>query len=587
MRRTYCVTQLDMIDVTAQKDATVSTDDNQSFGNLTLFEDYVQTKKYGTLALNQNVLNATLEVMDNVTDVAFMSNRKSTANCTFENNPSVEIAFTKQHTSAGLMLYFGNDYPAEIKITWYSLGGIKIISEIFKPNTTEFVAIKQVENYSGISIEFVKTRLPYSYATLQFIRYGYVLKWERSDVSSAKVLEEIDRTGATLSINTANIDIIDTANDFDIQNNNGRWRSVQKTQKLLVTEYYNDIAVNMGTFYLDSFSFSGNTASFRCKDAIGLLDNFTYREGKVYGNVTNGVTCTFEVIVKDIFDSISSNYNVDFEYTIEDDLKDLNIQGYLAAQTARSALQMACFAVGAVVDDSRSDVIRIYRPSREIKSIVGCDRKFDGATSIKLDTYVSGVSLNIPNITLADDMGQVYQGNVSVGTTIIDLSMPIDVSTITIEGVYDSYTADYNYIKLTTSTAGEITISAKSYNADTTAVTVSTENIEAGQTANIMDFSGSKLYSPDYLQEHAKYLLDYYSLRQTGNITIILEKEQVSEWITLKSRDSLNQFATCIESSSIDLTGGYLATLSLRGYSKVVSEYDYTGEIYTNQTTLL
>lgn len=590
MRRTYCVTQLDMVDVEAMNDVTVSTDDNQSFGNLELFNDYVQATKYGTLALNQYVLDGTFATMDAPQDIAFMSNTKSREDCTFANNPTIFLKFTANHTSAGLTFFFGADYPAEIQVSWYSLSGVELLKQTYNPTSTEYILREQIENYSAIIIEFVKTRHPYQYATLQFIRYGLVVQWERSQISSAKVLEEIDRTSATLSINTATVNIIDTNNNFDIQNSTGLWHSVQKTQKLVITEYYNDTPVNMGTFYVDSFSFSDNTASFSCKDAIGLLDNFTFRSGKVYGDVES---YTFSKLIKEIFDSIGNDYHIALAYDIAEELKDLKLSGYLNVMTAREALQMACFAAGAVADDSRDSVIKIYRATRDIKSIVPVGRKFNGETSIKLDTYVSGVSIEIPNVYLDTDSREVYNNPIIAGTSIITFDSPVKPSTIVITDANGNgisglkYTAAYNYVELTVAEDTNIIIKAQSYAADSNSITLNTADVSAGETANIVEFTGCTLYAVDYLQKHAQYLLDYYALRQTGNTTIILEDEQVAEWITLKTKDSLSQFATCIESASIDLTGGFLATLELRGYSKVVSEYDYAGEIYASQSRLL
>ena len=44
---------------------------------------------------------------------------------------------------------------------------------------------------------------------------------------------------------------------------------------------------------------------------------------------------------------------------------------------------------------------------------------------------------------------------------------------------------------------------------------------------------------------------------------------------------------TGIMGQSIDLTGGFIATAKCRGYSKVVTEMYYTGEIYAGDRGII
>ena len=114
-------------------------------------------------------------------------------------------------------------------ITWYTLSGTKLDTMSFHPTSLVFCCVNQVENYGKIIIEFVKTRLPNRYVKLQYILYGRYISWKDDLIQTGKVLEEIDETSATLSINTAEISIIDENNDFDIENEGGsRFRRRRK-----------------------------------------------------------------------------------------------------------------------------------------------------------------------------------------------------------------------------------------------------------------------------------------------------------------------------------------------------------------------
>ena len=81
------------------------------------------------------------------------------------------------------------------------------------------------------------------------------------------------------------------------------------------------------------------------------------------------------------------------KYSIEEEVYNTLLDGYLEIQTCREALQMVCFACGALASDSRSDSVKVYKPDRYVKYTVGPDRKFNGNTSVSLDGYVSGVSI--------------------------------------------------------------------------------------------------------------------------------------------------------------------------------------------------
>ena len=230
MNRTYCIAEMKFTDVTALSDATVESSCNQSFGNTDIFKKETDQENYGTFELNQFVLDGSRSILpESPGDIAFWSKEMSKDDCTFEQNPKIQASFKENHSSSGITLYFAEDYPEEIMITWYTLSGTKLDTMSFHPTSLVFCCVNQVENYGKIIIEFVKTRLPNRYVKLQYILYGRYISWKDDLIQTGKVLEEIDETSATLSINTAEISIIDENNDFDIENEGGsRFRRRRK-----------------------------------------------------------------------------------------------------------------------------------------------------------------------------------------------------------------------------------------------------------------------------------------------------------------------------------------------------------------------
>lgn len=574
--RTYCRAEMKFIDVTALADATVTTNNNQGIGSIGLFADQTASSDYGTFELNQFILDGSKSVMpDNPNDIAFWSEALSKDDCTFETNPKITITFKEQHTSAAITLYFEDEPPAELKITWYMIAGTKLVTETFYPDSLIYACNTQVQNYGKIEIEFVKTTFPQRYIKIQYILYGKYIVWDKDMIQTAKVQEDIDVTSATLSINEADISIVDMNNDFDSENENGAWKSVQKTQEVTLSEFKNGNMIPMGAFFINDFSFSKNIAKFKLVDLVGLLDKYTFYEGQVYNNVRA------EVILNAIFSTAGIK-----KYTIDEEVGNILLSGYLAIQTCRKALQQVCFACGAVADDSRSDTINVYKPDRYVKSTVGTDRKFNGNTKVSLEKYISGVNIEMKNYALEEKTLDIYKKTLPAGDTKITFSSPYLPSSITASsGTLKEVKT--NYLIINMPAAGQCQITGIKYANTTFSYEKRVDKIEAGETENIKKYSGCTIYNADLLPDIADYLLSYHALRKKVGMKYLVDLEQVGNWANINSIGGKTS-TTLIESHTLDLTGGFIATATCRGYSIVVTEDVFAGtELYTGGDVLI
>lgn len=574
--RTYCRAEMKFIDVTALADASVTTDDNHGIGSIELFAEQTEQKSYGTFELNQFVLDGSKSVLtENPKDIAFWNDALSKEDCTFETDPKITVTFQEQHTSAAITLYFEDEPPAELKITWYTIAGTKLITETFYPDSLIYVCNNQVQNYGKIEIEFVRTSFPQRYIKLQYILYGKYIVWDKDMIQTAKVQEDIDVTSATLSINEADISIVDMNNDFDAENENGAWKSVQKTQEVTLSEFKNGNMIPMGAFFIDDFSFSKNIAKFKLVDVVGLLDKYTFYEGQVYNNVRAGV----------ILNAIFATAGIK-KYVIDEEVGNTLLSGYLAIQTCRKALQQVCFACGAVADDSRSDTIKVYKPDRYVKSTVGTDRKFNGNTKVSLEKYISGVNIEMKNYALEEKNSDIYKKTLPAGDTKITFSSPYLPSSIT-ASVGTLKEVKTNYLIINMPDAGQCHITGIKYANTTFSYEKRVDKIEAGETENIKKYSGCTIYNADILPDIAAYLLDYHALRKKVGMKYLVDLEQVGNWANINSIGGKTS-TTLIESQTLDLTGGFIATATCRGYSVVVTENYFAGvELYTGGDVLI
>lgn len=574
--RTYCRAEMKFIDVTALADASVTTDDNQGIGSIELFAEQTEQKSYGTFELNQFVLDGSKSVLtENPKDIAFWNDALSKEDCTFETDPKITVTFQEQHTSAAITLYFEDEPPAELKITWYTIAGTKLITETFYPDSLIYVCNTQVQNYGKIEIEFVRTSFPQRYIKLQYILYGKYIVWDKDMIQTAKVQEDIDVTSASLSINEADISIVDINDDFDAENENGAWKSVQKTQEVTLSEFKNGNMIPMGVFFINDFSFSKNIAKFKLVDVVGLLDKYTFYEGQIYNNVRA------EVILNAIFATAGIK-----KYTIDEEVGNILLSGYLAIQTCRKALQQVCFACGAVADDSRSDKIKVYKPDRYVKSTVGTDRKFNGNTKVSLEKYISGVNIEMKNYALEEKTSDIYKKTLPTGDTKITFSSPYLPSSITASaGTLKEVKTNYLIINMTA--AGQCQITGIKYANTTFSYEKSVDKIEAGETENIKKYSGCTIYNADILPDIADYLLGYHALRKKVEMKYLVDLEQVGNWANINSIGGKTS-TTLIESQTLDLTGGFIATATCMGYSIVVTEDVFAGtELYTGGDVLI
>lgn len=574
--RTYCRAEMKFIDVTALADASVTTDDNQGIGSIELFAEQTEQKSYGTFELNQFVLDGSKSVLtENPKDIAFWNDALSKEDCTFETDPKITVTFQEQHTSAAITLYFEDEPPAELKITWYTIAGTKLITETFYPDSLIYVCNNQVQNYGKIEIEFVRTSFPQRYIKLQYILYGKYIIWDKDMIQTAKMQEDIDVTSATLSINEADISIVDMNNDFDAENENGAWNSVQKTQEVTLSEFNNGNMIPMGAFFIDDFSFSKNIAKFKLVDVVGLLDKYTFYEGQVYNNVRAGV----------ILNAIFATAGIK-KYVIDEEVGNTLLSGYLAIQTCRKALQQVCFACGAVADDSRSDTIKVYKPDRYVKSTVGTDRKFNGNTKVSLEKYISGVNIEMKNYALEEKNSDIYKKTLPAGDTKITFSSPYLPSSIT-ASVGTLKEVKTNYLIINMPDAGQCQITGIKYANTTFSYEKRVDKIEAGETENIKKYSGCTIYNADILPDIVAYLLDYHALRKKVGMKYLIDLEQVGNWANINSIGGKTS-TTLIESQTLDLTGGFIATATCRGYSVVVTENYFAGvELYTGGDVLI
>ena len=287
----------------------------------------------------------------------------------------------------------------------------------------------------------------------------------------------------------------------------------------------------------------------------------------------------------DIMKEIFAAAGVD-KYEIASELYDVLLTGHLEIQTCRDALKTVCFAIGALADDSRSDTVKVYKPTRYVSSQIGPNRKISGKTSLELDEYISGISIEFNTYTLGTEEQELYNDELPTGISTIELSSPCAPESIVVSGG-TLKSAKTNYVEIQMDTAGVCVIKGKTYEKDSFSASLHQTILEGGEKGNVKEYASVPIHSKAVLPEKLESLLSYYQLRKKLSMQFFVETEKVGNWVNIRDVKG-NVATTTLLSQDIDLTSGYIATASCRGYSAVVTAHYYTGtELYAGGSEII
>lgn len=340
-----------------------------------------------------------------------------------------------------------DDWASKVKIQWYDANDGLLAVAMFAPDAVDYYCACKVENYCRIQLAFLETNRPGRYLKLAGIDYGVYLHFSGDEIIKAHVLEECDPLSAEISINTLNITLFNQEGRFSILNPEGYFDVLQHRQKLTVWEDVRRSAHDtsttsycMGTFYLDDWSNEDDTlADFTAIDTIGLLDGSPF-DGGVY-----------DTHVASLAAEILSGY----PYTLDSVLGEERIQGYIPAGTRREALQQLAFAIGAVVDCSRGEIIRIVPAPQRASGLIGTDRRLQDGSKVTLLALVTAVSVTAHRYIPGEASEELYKDTLEPGTYRVTFDAPAVADSLAVRGAELSE-RDVNHCTLTVSKAAEV-----------------------------------------------------------------------------------------------------------------------------------
>ena len=585
--RTNTRVEFGLYDVTARGDSNPVCDAAQPFCRLRrdlLVEAAPSQVKYGTLESRQWLMDGSFSFFPEVPEAYFWglwSAVQSGESGAFADPPVLDIQFSQAHSSSGLTLHFyapTGDWASKLKIQWYGADGGLLASALFTPDAVDFYCAKKVDRYCRIRLTFLETNHPGRYLKLAGLDYGVYLHFAGDEIVKAHVLEECDPLSAEISINTLGLTLYNKEGRFSILNPEGYFDVLQHKQKLTVWEDVRPEARStsstsycMGTFYLSDWENSGDTlADFTAVDAVGLLDGAPY-DGGVYDT-------TAGALAADILDGYS--------YTLDEELAAERVQGYLAAGTRREALQQLAFAVGAVVDCSRSDLIRISPAPARASGMIAYDRKFQDGSKVTLNPLITAVAVTAHRYQAEDAPSELYKDTLEPGTYQVTFSAPAVADSLTVTGATLAGRG-VNRCTLTVSKAGEVCVTGRKYVDSTIILRRAAANLPPNAQDNELTVTDATLVSPDRATAVADRVLDYYAQRYEQTFRMIAGDEKLADRLIVQSfgGEMVRGVLTKLE---FDLTGGFVADAKVVGRRLSGTAAAYAGdEIHAGERSLI
>jgi hypothetical protein len=514
-----------LYDVTAKDDAHPSATDIQPFTDVQNIKDNIRRPSINIATLEENYfkLDGSFVTTPNDLSPAYLlgwwSLSQSDANRVFEHNPVIQITFLNLHSSLGGEIFFddvGGSYCESFKLTWLYNSTV-IMEKLVEGNTKprHYVDIP-VANYNRMLIELIRTDKPFRYARVTEVNFGGEEIFNGDNLVKAEILEEVDPSCSTLSINTLKFTVLNENQRFNMINPEGVYSLLQRRQQIVAQTGIklpngNTEWIPLGGYYLSHWENStGLTATLEATDAFGLMDKTTFNTSPMWINEP----------VENVLSYILADAGT-FPHTLGQGFEGETITGYIPIMSHREAIQCVLMSIRACIRDNRNGTFEIFRPDYANISKVIDYTTIIGTPKISQLPLITSVAVTDYTYEPGIETEELYNSTFDVDGTI-ELVIPYKASpatnvTATLTGNGSIIGTPLYYAaaaKLTIQGTGSITliVSGNVYQTPSTIKTVSLVDLPAGELPQLAEVKDNFLISgKGYVV--AQYLLNYYSRR--------------------------------------------------------------------------
>lgn len=484
----------DITDVTDFSDKTIFNKNGLSFAN------YVNPCEKYSVILDGSGISLPKEKND--VNLGIWSEQISGEDGYFENPIVLYLNSKEYYTSSGITLNFGDIFPSLVNVKW--LRDTQIISDkTFEPNSSTYFFNNAVSHYNGLIFEFVKMSLPFNRLKMHSIEYGIGVVFYGEELTSANVIQAVNPISSQIEINTF---------DFTLKSKRNIEFSFQTQQPVSV---YNNGILKAVCFVKSSTRKDKNIWSVSSEDYIGIMDGITYYGG-VYDNVE-----AYDLLV-DIFNIAK------VPYSISDEFIGKKVSGHIPITTCREALMQVSFAIGAVVDTSNSDVVKVFSLSDEISQNISNNRILQGISRTD-QKPVTSVELSVHEYIPTSEEISLYETSEIQNNIVIRFSQPVYGLTITNGEILNSG----SNFAIINSSGGDCVLKGFLYNHVTSIRSKANPIVSLSDKENIVSVKNATLISSSNVDNILNLCYNYIVNKKEISLTII-DGKHIVEGTTIK-----------------------------------------------------
>lgn len=483
--------------------------------------------------------------------------RSAAAGNRFATPPKVILSFPSPYGATGFTFTFSpstDQWCSEINVKWY-LDQTILIDKDYYPDAPRWILNETIESFDRMEITLLATNRPGQFAKIQRIEVGRNVLFGAQELVKARLVNEIDPTLCTLTVDTLTFEMHDPAKRSFLPQENQRVELI-KDGKLRAVQYIKS-----------STRKSEHSYSISCQSSIGLLDD----------EFLGGMYTAYPLI------SILSDILGDWEYEVHPSFAEKTISGYIPVSTQRSALQMVAFAIGAIVTTQESSRIRLIPIPKAV-----------AAKFASKDILTGGAVKTVPRLSRVEVDAHTYVKSEIPETLISDEEFDGESELVTFSAPHHSYEvtggeiveSDVNWIKLTAH--GKVTVTAKTYLHTSRPHIRRNPEATARERGNYIAVTDATLIHGGNAQEALDRLYTSVQQRQTVSQPVIVSNQRAGQLVS-----SLTPWGTVARGliASMDSTmtqSGQIADIKIQGIEVTFnSVWMYSGEIYSGGQEVL
>lgn len=403
------------------------------------------------------------------------------------------------------------------------------------------------------------------------------IEFSRQQVIEAVVVDQVHAAGIEMPVSTLEFKVIQTGTALSMFNGD---LYDQLTERLPVFcyEFVQDTQILIGKFYLDTWkNISAYEMEFTAVDVIGILADTDF-DGIFWGE---------DVTLAQAFTQVFASINIAYE--IDPSLIDAPLSGWIAPGKYRDALQQMCFATGAMAITSRTEKLKIMPTGIPVSYYLTRIRHKDAKQlSMELLPLVASIEL------VSHDYSQSLTEE-----TIFEKTLPAGEHKIVFDKPYYNIVIDgLGYVPLVLATEGGDYLATENgdyleaggeYSFGTNSVYISLsapativitgipwidskrsflfneEGVTATKNKITLSIANATLVNLARAQTILDLVRDYYRQRYIQKLLVLPTTIKTGD-IILSNTFELQRILSVVKSMTMNLTGGFLSQMELRGY---------------------